>query len=139
MIYLPEKCYLEILRHCENELPNEACGLAGGIVQGDNKYIKKVYLLTNTDASSCHFTMDIKEQFAVIKDIRAMGCQLAGNFHSHPSAPARLSKEDIRLAYDFKTSYMVLSLIDREHPVLNAFNIDMERNVTAEGLEVVRL
>ena len=54
MIYLPEKCYLEILRHCEKELPNEACGLAGGIVEGDNKYIKKIYLLTNTDASRLH-------------------------------------------------------------------------------------
>lgn len=138
MIYLPWKCYLEILRHCEKELPNEACGLAGGIVEGGNKYIKKIYLLTNTDASSCHFTMDIKEQFAVIKDIRAMGYQLAGNFHSHPSAPARLSKEDIRLAYDFKTSYMVLSLMDREHPVLNAFNIGRDKSVTVEELGLVK-
>lgn len=138
MIYLPWKCYLEILRHCEKELPNEACGLAGGIVEGDNKYIKKIYLLTNTDASNCHFTMDIKEQFAVIKDIRAMGYQLAGNFHSHPSAPARLSKEDIRLAYDFKTSYMVLSLMDREHPVLNAFNIGRDKSVTVEELGLVK-
>lgn len=139
MIYLPGKCYLEILRHCEKELPNEACGLAGGIVEGDNKYIKKIYLLTNIDASSCHFTMDIKEQFAVIKDIRAMGYKLVGNFHSHPSAPARLSMEDIRLAYDFKTTYMVLSLMDREHPVLNAFNIDRDRNVIEEEMEVFKL
>ena len=80
--------------------------------------------------------MDIKEQFAVIKNIRAMGYQLAGNFHSHPSAPARLSKEDIRLAYDFRTSYMVLSLMDREHPVLNVFNIDREKNVKPEELVI---
>ena len=83
--------------------------------------------------------MDIKEQFAVIKDIRAMGYQLVGNFHSHPSAPARLSMEDIRLAYDFKTTYMVLSLMDREHPVLNAFNIDRDRNVIEEEMEVFKL
>lgn len=138
MIYLPENCYLEILSHCEKELPNEACGLAGGIIQGDNKYIKKIYLLTNIEASSCHFTMDIKEQFAVIKSIRAMGYQLAGHFHSHPSSPARLSKEDIRLAYDFKTSYMVLSLMDSGHPVLNAFNIDREKNVSVEKLVVAK-
>lgn len=137
MIYLPEKCYLEILRHCEKELPNEACGLAGGIVEGDNKYIKKIYLLTNTDASSCHFTMDIKEQFAAVKDMRKNGMQMAGNFHSHPSAPALLSEEDKRLAYDFNTSYMVLSLMDASFPVLKAYKIDNEKNVTEEIINIV--
>ena len=52
---------------------------------------------------------------------------------------ARLSMEDIRLAYDFKTTYMVLSLMDREHPVLNAFNIDRDRNVIEEEMEVFKL
>lgn len=90
------------------------------------------------DASCCHFTMDIKEQFASIKDMRINGYQMLGNFHSHPSAPARLSCEDIRLAYDFKTSYMVLSLADRGNPVLNAFNIDREKNVAREELVITR-
>jgi len=137
MLYIPWKCYQQILKHCEAELPYEACGLAGGTSCGGLKYIKKIYLLTNIDASCCHFTMDVKEQFAVVKDIRANGYQLPGNFHSHPSAPAMLSCEDIRLAYDFKTSYMVLSLADREKPVLNAFNIDSEKNVKREKLVIV--
>jgi proteasome lid subunit RPN8/RPN11 len=45
-----------------------------------------------------------------------------GNFHSHPSTPARPSKEDIRLAYDPSASYLILSLAE-EIPVLKAFGI----------------
>jgi len=45
-----------------------------------------------------------------------------GNFHSHPSTPARQSKEDIRLAYDPSASYLILSLAE-DIPVLKAFGI----------------
>ena len=34
---------------------------------------------------------------------------------------------------------MVLSLMDREHPVLNTFNIDRDRNVIEEEMEVFKL
>ena len=33
-------------------------------------------------------------------------------------------EEDKRLAYDSKASYMILSLMDRENPVLNSFHIE---------------
>ena len=46
-----------------------------------------------------------------------------GNWHSHPESPSRPSDEDKRLAYDSKASYMILSLMDRENPVLNSFQI----------------
>ncbi len=136
MLYIMEKDYLKIIKHCKDLLPYEACGLAGGIKRGQDKYIKKIYLLTNTEASTNHFTMDIKEQFAAIKDMRRNGLQMAGNFHSHPSAPALLSEEDKRLAYDFNTSYMVLSLMDESSPVLKAYTVDIVKNVKEEIINI---
>ena len=44
--------------HTARSLPNESCGLIGGVREGDKKYIRKVYLLTNIDASNEHFSMD---------------------------------------------------------------------------------
>lgn len=124
MIKLSKADYNKIVAHAEGELPNEACGLIAGVIDGENKEIKKVYLLTNIDHSNEHFSLDPKEQLAAVKDMRQNGFVPLGNWHSHPESPSRPSDEDKRLAYDSKASYMILSLMDRENPVLNSFKIN---------------
>ena len=124
MIKLSKDDYEKILKHAEKELPNEACGLIAGEKVGNDKIIKKVYLLTNIDHSNEHFSLDPKEQLAAVKDMRANGIVPLGNWHSHPESPSRPSEEDKRLAYDSTASYMILSLMDRENPVLNSFKIE---------------
>lgn len=123
MIKLSKADYNRIIAHAESELPNEACGLIAGNIDGENKEIKKVYFLTNTDHSNEHFSLDPREQLAAVKDMRKNGFVPLGNWHSHPESPSRPSDEDNRLAYDSKASYMILSLMDRENPVLNSFKI----------------
>lgn len=136
MLYLKKEDYEKMLKHCREGLPNEACGLIGGVVEGDKRTIKKVYLLTNIDQSNEHFSMDPKEQLEAVKDMRSNGLTLLGNFHSHPESPSRPSEEDKRLAYDSKVNYLILSLMDNDNPVLNAFWIDEEKNVTKEELVI---
>lgn len=68
--------------------------------------------------------MDPKEQLAAVKDMRAEGLVPLGNWHSHPESPSRPSEEDKRLAYDSKASYMILSLMNADEPVLNSFHIE---------------
>lgn len=123
MIILKKSDYEKIVTHAFRELPNEACGLIAGTVKGNDKFIEKVYLLTNIDHSNEHFSLDPKEQLSAIKDMRANGLVPLGNWHSHPESPSRPSDEDKRLAYDSSASYMILSLQDRENPVLNSFKI----------------
>ena len=136
VLKLKKSDYDKILKHCKDGLPNESCGLLAGTVEGEVKTVTKIYLLTNIDASNEHFSMDPKEQFAALKDARANGVEIIGNFHSHPESPSRPSEEDKRLAYDSKVNYLILSLMDFENPVLNAFNIDEEKNVTKEELVI---
>ena len=124
MVRISNENYQKIVAHALSELPNEACGLIAGSVDGTDKHIKKVYLLTNTDRSNEHFSLDPQEQLAAIKDMRSNGYLPLGNWHSHPETPSRPSEEDKRLAYDKNASYLILSLTDREHPVLNAFHIE---------------
>lgn len=124
MIKLSKADYEKILAHAVKELPDEACGLIAGIIEGEDKIIKKVYLLTNTDHSNEHFSLDPKEQLMAVKDMRTQGLVPLGNWHSHPESPSRPSEEDKRLAYDSKASYMILSLMDRENPVLNSFRVE---------------
>ena len=124
MIKISRADFQKILDHAVSELPNEACGLIAGRVEGNDKLIEKVYLLTNIDKSNEHFSLDPKEQLAAIKDMRAAGLSPLGNWHSHPESPSRPSDEDKRLAYDKNASYMILSLMDRDSPVLNSFHIE---------------
>lgn len=135
-LILGKEDYDKILVHCRQSLPNEACGLLAGTAEVGVKKILKVYLLTNTDASNEHFSMSPQEQFAALKDARANGMVLIGSFHSHPASPPRPSEEDKRLAYDSSMEYLILSLQDNEKPVLKAFGIDKNRNVTAHEIEV---
>jgi proteasome lid subunit RPN8/RPN11 len=123
MIRLKKSDYEIILAHAKKEAPVEACGLIAGRIEGDDKMIEKVYILTNTDHAEEHFTLDPKEQLSAVKDMRANGYDQLGNWHSHPVSPSRPSDEDKRLAYDSTASYMILSLMDNT-PVLNSFHIE---------------
>ena len=133
MIKLKKTDFERILAHAKKEAPIEACGLIAGHKDGDDKYIDKVYILTNTDHAEEHFTLDPREQLAAVKDMRANGLEQLGNWHSHPVSPSRPSDEDKRLAFDSTASYMILSLMD-ETPVLNSFRI---KGDTAEKEELI--
>ena len=126
--------FIKIYEHALKERPDEACGLiAGNDLEDGTRVIQKVYLLTNIDHTNEHFSIDPKEQLGAIKDMRANGFKPLGNWHSHPESPSRPSEEDKRLANDSKASYLILSLMEKDNPVLNAFHIE-----TVDGEKTVR-
>ncbi|MDR1540693.1 MAG: M67 family metallopeptidase [Clostridiales bacterium] len=122
MIIISRRDFDSISLHASQSLPNEACGLIAGTYENGMKIIRKVYLLENKDLSPEHFSIEPRRQLACIKDMRTLNLSPLGNFHSHPSTPARPSEEDIRLALDPKASYLIMSLMEDE-PVLKSFSI----------------
>lgn len=133
MIILNKYYYENMVAHSISELPNEACGLVAGRVEDDKRIVDRIYLLSNIDRSPEHFSMDPKEQFVAVKDMRRNGLVLLGNFHSHPTSPARPSEEDIRLAFDPNKSYLIVSLMEQGNPILKSFNI-VNNEVSVEEL-----
>ena len=67
MLILKQEDYNKIVDHAKKGLPNEACGLLGGYVEGDKRVVTDVYLLRNVDESREHFSMDPAEQLAAIR------------------------------------------------------------------------
>ncbi|MGN1392728.1 MAG: M67 family metallopeptidase [Succinivibrionaceae bacterium] len=136
-VLLSNDWFQKIVDYSRKELPNEACGLVGGVIHEDGtKEIKKVYFLTNKDASNEHFTIDPKEQLQAILDMRANGLKQLGNWHSHPESPSRPSEEDKRLSFDVNASYLILSLMN-DIPILNSFHVDKKNNVVEkEDLQI---
>ncbi len=110
---ITEKTVRAMLAHGRREEPNEACGYLaseGGVVTHS-------FELTNIDAAPDHYTMDPREQFAVIRTMREKGLKVAAVYHSHPETPARPSLEDIRLANDPDMIYVIVSLMAGVDPV----------------------
>jgi len=94
MLTIPKSIYDAIIAHARRDFPLEACGILGGA----DGVVSEHYPMANADKSNEHFTLEPKEQFAVIKDLRAKGKEMLVIYHSHPETPARPSEEDIRRA-----------------------------------------
>ena len=137
MITLKKSDYEKIVSHAQGCLPEEACGLIAGTEENGVKTIKEVYLLENTDHSNEHFNISPQDQLKAIKDMRAKGLVPLGNWHSPPESPTRPSEEDTRLFFDSKARYLILSLMEKDNPVLNAFIVENHTDVSKDPLEIV--
>ncbi len=118
MLKLPRAIFDALIVHAREGFPLEVCGILGGL-DGE---VSGHFPMINLDASSEHFMMDPKEQFGVIKELRAKGLAMVAVYHSHPASPARPSAEDIRLALTPDISHVIVSLAEPE-PVLKSFRI----------------
>lgn len=119
MLQIPRYIHDDLIAHAREGFPLEVCGILGGTGES----VSAIYRMTNTDASNEHFMMDPKEQFAVVKDLRAKGLAMLAIYHSHPETPARPSEEDIKLALTPEVSYVIISLADAAVPVINSYKI----------------
>ena len=119
-----------IIAHAEREAPIEACGY----LAGTDDWITTFYELKNIDGREDHFSFDPQEQFAVHKKARQAGLRIIGVYHSHPITPARPSAEDIALAYDPASLYIIVSLLGGK-PVVKGFWI-RQGTVSEESLNV---
>ncbi len=132
MIMIPKAIYDDMITHAQDGFPLEVCGILGGA--GDT--VSANYRMTNSDASNEHFMMEPKEQFAVVKDLRAKGLAMLAIYHSHPETPARPSEEDIRLALTPDVSYLIISLADAAAPDIKSYKINAG-NVQIETIKII--
>lgn len=131
MIELDGAHYQEILQQALREFPNEACGL----IAAKEGAPAKVYPMKNADASSVTYRLEPTEQLQVFNDIDEQGWDLWAIYHSHTHSEAYPSETDRRQAFYPEARYLILSLEDREQPVLRGFRI-VAGAVTEEEVSV---
>ncbi|MBC7961542.1 MAG: M67 family metallopeptidase, partial [Steroidobacteraceae bacterium] len=117
MLHIPNEIHDDLIAHAMEGFPLEVCGILGG----SSDTVSAIYRMTNTDASNEHFMMDPREQFTVVKDLRAKGISMLAIYHSHPESPARPSDEDIRMALTPGVSHVIISLADPGLPVVKSY------------------
>jgi proteasome lid subunit RPN8/RPN11 len=121
----------EIVEQGLREFPNECCGL----IAADAGIPVKVFAMTNADASPATYRLDGKQQLRVFDEMDEQGWDLWAIYHSHTHSEAYPSETDRRLAFYPDARYMVLSLADREHPILRSFFL-REDEVVEEELTI---
>lgn len=131
MLSLNRKQSEELIAHAKKELPNEACGILAG---RDGK-IEKIYRMTNAEKSPEFFVMDSMEQLKVSKEIRSLGFEMLGIYHSHPHSQAYPSGKDVELAYAPDVSFVIVSLQDEDSPSIRSFKI-IDGKITEEDLRI---
>jgi [CysO sulfur-carrier protein]-S-L-cysteine hydrolase len=117
-ILIPSQAREAMLRHAISCLPEEACGLIAGDVDGA---IRMVYPLTNAQRSTIAFTIEPVEHFRALQHADRNGWELIGVFHSHPTSGAYPSPTDIAQAAEPNWLYIVIGL--RAEPELRVFRI----------------
>ncbi len=119
MIVIPSDVLTDMLDQARQDAPIEACGL----LAGTDATVRQSYRLTNVDRSPEHFSLDPREQFAAIKDARGRGLEILALYHSHPATPARMSAEDLRLAFTPGIQYVIVSLAGPTRPAIKSFSV----------------
>ncbi len=109
--------YDAMLAAAREAAPIEACGLLGG----KDGQVTEFYGLTNVDESGEHYTISPAEQFAAVKDMRNKNVRMLAIWHSHPATLARMSEEDLSLAYTPDVVYAILSLADPDNADIRGF------------------
>lgn len=131
MFILKKEFSAQIVAQSKREFPNEACG----ILAGRGGAVEKVYEMSNVDKSPSAYFMDAKEQFKVMKQIRNLGLEMAGIYHSHVASQAYPSAHDVELAFYPEVSYVIVSLQHENRPSIRSFKIK-EGTITEEEVKI---
>ena len=120
VLMLEKRFYDEIIAHCRRQYPKEACG----ILAGHDDVVKQVYPMTKVEDSPIGYSMDPREQLRVEKAMRQRGQRMVGIYHSHTASEAYPSSVDVSLAISPEISYVLVSLMRKDDPVLKSYRID---------------
>jgi proteasome lid subunit RPN8/RPN11 len=103
-VHLPEEARRQIIDHCRDQLPNEACGL----LAVDAGRVVKVYPTDNLDSSPDSYTVPPDDHYRALIDAESHGWTLGGVFHSHPNGTAQMSTTDVAGANEPEWLYVVV-------------------------------
>jgi len=125
VLELPRNCFDEIVAHALDNLPNEMCGVLGGVF-GAGRFDSFVPM-RNAAASPIIYSFDAAEWQRVDNTLRARGLDIVGIVHSHTRTTAYPSPTDVREAADsdpFGAYWFLIVSLKHAQPSLRAFKID---------------
>ncbi len=105
---LARAAYLQLVAHCYDGLPLEACGLLAA--DPATGRVARCYPTGNEAASARVYTVPSKALLLADRDADERGLVLAGVFHSHTHTTAYPSPTDVAQAPDPAWHYVLVGL-----------------------------
>lgn len=122
-VILSEALIEAMFDHLRSCLPEEACGLIGGIVADGRGRAVCLFPVENMLHSPVAYEMEPLQQIEAMLEIENAGLELMAIYHSHPAGPSRPSHSDIAQAYYPDAAAIIVSLAEPGHPAFSAFMI----------------
>jgi len=134
VLVLPRPLWLEVLGHCYDGLPDEACGLLGGHGTRAAVFVP----CSNADRSSRTFSLGPECWEAADRRIGGAGLDLIAVVHSHTHTEAYPSPTDVDQAANplLPTDRWVVVSLRPPAPSMRSYRIDGDA-VTEEPIDVV--
>ena len=133
MLRLDGTVYAQMLAHCVDGWPLEACGLLGGRPgrPDDGGAAATVcYPTANLAESARVYTVDPRAHLRADRDAEARGLEVIGVFHSHTHTAPYPSPTDVAQAPDPAWHYVLVSLADGA-PTVRSYRI-VDGNIAEE-------
>ena len=131
MLRIGRRAYAEMISHCWDGYPLEACGLLAGRAAD-----AVVCYPTANDARSARvYTVNPKDFLRADRDAEARGMSVLGVFHSHTHTVAYPSPTDVAQAPDPDWHYVLVSLADG-FPVVRTYRI-VDGNISEEPVVLI--
>ncbi|MGE5672340.1 MAG: Mov34/MPN/PAD-1 family protein [Mycobacterium leprae] len=135
-LVIPQPLLQKMLEHCLDERPCEACG----ILAGRDGHVTSAYATDNTRHSPVYYEVEPTQQEQALKQMAEQHEELVAIYHSHPTAPAKPSQNDIRMAVHYPEAVRVIISLDGPAEVrafrINGWKVEeigLAAPVTAEG------
>ena len=132
MIRIPKHIHEKMVDHAKREWPLECCGILGG----KKETVVKAFELSNMEKSSTRYLMSPQEQLRVFEELEKESIDMIAIYHSHPHTIPFPSETDVKMAFYPEVSSIIISLQERDNPVVKAFRIEKEA-IRVEEIEVL--
>ena len=127
----------EIRHHGEAAYPAECCGAMVGRVEGAAKEVLRLSPAVNRRTDDPHRYLIAPDDLRQLeREVRAVGQEIVGYYHSHPDHPARPSAFDAEHAWPWY-SYLIVRIdrgrgaemaswvLDDERPLMHPESLDV--------------
>jgi proteasome lid subunit RPN8/RPN11 len=119
-LVLARDVYLQLVAHCYDGLPFEACGLLAA--EPATGHVVRCYPTDNEAASARVYTVPSRAILRADRDAEERGLVIAGVFHSHTHTTASPSPTDVAQAPDPGWHYVIVGLGEGA-PVVRSYRI----------------
>jgi proteasome lid subunit RPN8/RPN11 len=132
MIRIPRSILQKMIEHARREDPLECCGILGGM----NETAQKAFEITNLKSSSIQFVMDPQGQLNAFEEMEESSMEMVAVYHSHPHTLPFPSEMDVQKTLDPDMPSIIISLKEKDDPMVKAFRIEKEA-IYLEEIELI--